>query len=111
MVGHMFWGFCQEEFGKYLKKLHLKKILNISPLPGVPGKFIYNFNQDNFGRRKTYIITGLLTFVFALSITMTNNYVIFIVLRVFFGLCANGMGSYTLPLELGKKNLTSNYHI
>ena len=74
----------------------------------IKSKFFYNFNQDNFGRRKTYIITGLLTFVFAMSITMTNNYMIFIVLRVFFGLCANGMGSYTLPLELGKKNLKSN---
>lgn len=62
----------------------------------------WGFCQDNFGRRKTYIITGLLTFIFAFSICFTQDYTQFIILRVLFGWAANGMGSYTLPLELGK---------
>jgi len=89
------------EFGLYCDKKNVGPWLqSAANLGGMVGHMFWGFCQDNFGRRKTYIITGLLTFVFAMSITMTNNYVIFIVLRVFFGLCANGMGSYTLPLEL-----------
>ena len=69
---------------------------------GMVGHLLWGLCQDNFGRRKTYIITGLLTFVCAVAICMSQSYTFFIVFRVLFGMCANGMGSYTLPLELGE---------
>ena len=52
-----------------------------------------------------------MTFLFSLSLCFVPQYSfngklpeysLFLLIRFFFGLCANGMGSYTLPVELGK---------
>lgn len=89
------------EFGLYCEKKTIAPWLQSSAnLGGMVGHMFWGLCQDNFGRRKTYIITGLLTFTFAISICFTQDYILFIILRALFGLCANGMGSYTLPLEL-----------
>jgi len=89
------------EFGLYCDKADIGPWLqSAANLGGMVGHMLWGLCQDAFGRRKTYIVTGFLTFVFALSIVFVNDYVTFIILRALFGVAANGMGSYTLPLEL-----------
>ncbi|CAG5094503.1 Oidioi.mRNA.OKI2018_I69.XSR.g13617.t1.cds [Oikopleura dioica] len=89
------------EFELYCDKADIGPWLqSAANLGGMAGHMLWGLCQDAFGRRKTYIVTGFLTFAFALSIVFVKDHVTFIILRALFGVAANGMGSYTLPLEL-----------
>ena len=96
----------------YCDKRHIAPLLaSAANIGGLAGHLIWGVCQDWFGRRKTNIFCSLMTFLFSLSLCFVPQYSfngklpeysLFLLIRFFFGLCANGMGSYTLPVELGK---------
>lgn len=98
------------EFELYCDRKHIAPLLaSAANIGGLAGHLIWGVCQDWFGRRKTNIFCSLMTFLFSLSLCFVPQYnfngklpeySLFLLIRFFFGLCANGMGSYTLPVEL-----------
>ena len=112
----IFWmaHFLPTSLKLYCDKRHIAPLLaSAANIGGLAGHLIWGVCQDWFGRRKTNIFCSLMTFLFSLSLCFVPQYSfngklpeysLFLLIRFFFGLCANGMGSYTLPVELGKSN-------
>jgi len=98
------------EFELYCdKKYAAPWLASAANIGGLIGHLFWGVCQDIFGRRASTITCSMLTFTFALAICYVPNitfngllpeYTMFLVLRFLFGVCANGMGSYTLPIEL-----------
>ena len=117
-MGHIIWLLDSNNISNGLKlycdKKHIAPLLaSAANIGGLAGHLIWGVCQDWFGRRKTNIFCSLMTFLFSLSLCFVPQYSfngklpeysLFLLIRFFFGLCANGMGSYTLPVELGKSS-------
>jgi len=102
------------EFELYCDQKHVAPLLaSAANIGGLIGHLIWGICQDYFGRRFSTILCSLLTFIFATCLCFVPAYTfggflpeysLFLLFRFGFGLCANGMGSYTLPVELVSKD-------